>query len=77
MILLADGLAVFMALVSSLISAIIVLYSMGYISHYDYQNEYYLMVVLFLGAMMGLVFSGEPDPAVCLLGDHGASRAGG
>jgi len=55
----ADGLAVFMAAVSSLVSSIIVLYSMGYITHYENQNEYYLMVVLFLGAMMGLVFSGN------------------
>jgi NADH:ubiquinone oxidoreductase subunit 5 (subunit L)/multisubunit Na+/H+ antiporter MnhA subunit len=55
----ADSLAVFMAVVSSFISAIIVLYSFGYISHYKNQNEYYLMVVLFLGAMMGLVFSGN------------------
>jgi NADH:ubiquinone oxidoreductase subunit 5 (subunit L)/multisubunit Na+/H+ antiporter MnhA subunit len=55
----ADGLAVFMALVSSLVSAVIVLYSTDYISHYGNQNEYYLMVVLFLGAMMGLVFSGN------------------
>ena len=53
----ADGLAVFMAIVSTLISAIIVFYSFGYISHYENQNEYYLMVVLFLGGMMGLVFS--------------------
>jgi proton-translocating NADH-quinone oxidoreductase chain M len=53
----ADGLAVFMAIVSSLVSTIIVLYSTSYISHYAHQNEYYLMVVLFLGAMMGLVFS--------------------
>jgi NADH:ubiquinone oxidoreductase subunit 5 (subunit L)/multisubunit Na+/H+ antiporter MnhA subunit len=53
----ADKLAVFMALVSGLISAIIVFYSFGYISHYKNQNEYYLMVVLFFGAMMGLVFS--------------------
>ncbi|MFA5143091.1 MAG: NADH-quinone oxidoreductase subunit L [Candidatus Omnitrophota bacterium] len=53
----ADGLAVFMALVSSLVGAIIVLYSFGYISHYDNRNEYYLMVVLFLGSMMGLVYS--------------------
>jgi NADH:ubiquinone oxidoreductase subunit 5 (subunit L)/multisubunit Na+/H+ antiporter MnhA subunit len=50
-------LAVFMAVVSSLVGAIIVLYSFGYISHYTNQNEYYLMVVLFLGAMMGIVFS--------------------
>jgi proton-translocating NADH-quinone oxidoreductase chain N len=56
-ILVADGLAVFMAIVSSLISAIIVLYSFGYISHYENQNEYYSMVVLFLGAMMGIIFS--------------------
>ena len=56
-VLAADGLAVFMALVSSLVGAIIVLYSFAYISHYDNRNEYYLMVVLFLGAMMGLVYS--------------------
>jgi len=53
----ADGLAVFMACASSLISTIVVFYSFGYISHYENQNEYYLMVTLFLGAMMGLVFA--------------------
>lgn len=53
----ADGLAVFMALVSALVSAIIVLYSFTYISHYGNRNEYYLMIVLFIGAMMGLVYS--------------------
>lgn len=56
-VLYADGLAIFMAIVSVLISAIIIFYSFGYISHYENQDEYYLMVVLFLGAMMGLVFS--------------------
>ncbi len=55
----ADGLAIFMGCVSSLISAVIILYSFGYISHYENQNEYYLMVVLFFGSMMGLVFSGN------------------
>lgn len=53
----ADGLAVFMAVVSALISAIIVVYSFGYISPYENQGEYYLMVTLFFGAMMGLVYS--------------------
>jgi proton-translocating NADH-quinone oxidoreductase chain N len=53
----ADGLAVFMALVSSSVGAVIVVYSFGYIKHYENRNEYYLMVVLFLGSMMGLVFS--------------------
>jgi len=53
----ADPLAVFMAMTSSFIGLIIVLYSFGYISHYKNQNEYYLMVVLFLGSMMGIVYS--------------------
>lgn len=55
----ADSLAIFVAAFSSLISSIIVIYSFGYISHYENQNEYYSMVVLFFGAMMGLVFSGN------------------
>jgi NADH:ubiquinone oxidoreductase subunit 5 (subunit L)/multisubunit Na+/H+ antiporter MnhA subunit len=46
-----------MAMVSSLISGIIVFYSFGYISHYEYQSEYYSMVTLFLGSMLGLIFS--------------------
>lgn len=54
---LGDGLAVFMAMTSSLVASIIVFYSFGYVEHYENQNEYYLMVVLFIGAMMGLVFS--------------------
>ncbi|MFH1477613.1 MAG: NADH-quinone oxidoreductase subunit L [Verrucomicrobiota bacterium] len=53
----ADSLAVFMAIVSSLVGAVIVLYSFGYIRHYPWRNEYYFMVVLFLGAMMGLIFA--------------------
>ena len=53
----ADGLAVFMACVSSLVSSIIVFYSFSYISHYEHQSEYYLMVTLFLGSMIGLIFS--------------------
>jgi len=53
----ADKLAVFMALVSSIVGAVIVFYSTGYINHYENRNEYYFMVVLFLGSMMGIVFS--------------------
>ena len=53
----ADMLAVFMAAVSSFTSAVILVYSVDYISHYEDQTEYYTMVVLFLGSMMGLVFS--------------------
>ncbi|MFA5139895.1 MAG: NADH-quinone oxidoreductase subunit L [Elusimicrobiota bacterium] len=53
----ADPLAVFMAAVSALVGLFIVIYSLGYIAHYPNQTEYYVMVLLFLGSMMGLVFS--------------------
>jgi NADH:ubiquinone oxidoreductase subunit 5 (subunit L)/multisubunit Na+/H+ antiporter MnhA subunit len=54
---LADGLAVFMALASSFLGAIIVLYSFGYMSHGEHKGEYYMEVVLFIGAMMGITLS--------------------
>ncbi|PIS46887.1 MAG: peroxiredoxin family protein [Elusimicrobia bacterium CG08_land_8_20_14_0_20_51_18] len=57
LILTADMLSVFMAAISSFVSMIILIYSVDYISHYENQTEYYTMVVLFLGSMMGLVFS--------------------
>ncbi|MDR1726994.1 MAG: NADH-quinone oxidoreductase subunit L [Acidobacteriota bacterium] len=53
----ADKLAIFMALCSQTLGTIIILYSFGYIAHYEHRNEYYFMVVLFLAAMMGLIFS--------------------
>lgn len=53
----ADALAVFMAMTASLVASVIVLYSFGYMKEYENQNEYYMMVCLFIGAMMGLVFS--------------------
>jgi NADH:ubiquinone oxidoreductase subunit 5 (subunit L)/multisubunit Na+/H+ antiporter MnhA subunit len=56
-VLAADGLAVFMAIVSSFISAVILLYSFDYIKHYNNRNEYFFLVVLFLGAMLALSFS--------------------
>jgi NADH:ubiquinone oxidoreductase subunit 5 (subunit L)/multisubunit Na+/H+ antiporter MnhA subunit len=52
-----DSLAVFMAFTSSLIATLIAIYSLGYIEHSEHEPEYYFMVTLFLGAMMGLVFS--------------------
>ncbi|MBQ3864589.1 MAG: NADH-quinone oxidoreductase subunit L [Clostridia bacterium] len=53
----ADPLAVFMALTSCVVGMAIVIYSFGYMAHYDHLNEFYMMVVFFIGAMMGLVFS--------------------
>ncbi len=58
-ILVVDALSVLMSVVSSSIGALIVIYSLGYIHHEEHQNEYYLMVLLFIGAMMGLVYSGN------------------
>jgi NADH:ubiquinone oxidoreductase subunit 5 (subunit L)/multisubunit Na+/H+ antiporter MnhA subunit len=54
---LADGLAVFMAMASSFLGLIIVLYSYGYVTHAENQNEYYMEVVLFIGAMMGITLT--------------------
>ena len=53
----ADALAVFMAVVATLVAAVIVFYSFDYIGHHGWRNEYYFMAVLLLGATMGLVFS--------------------
>jgi NADH:ubiquinone oxidoreductase subunit 5 (subunit L)/multisubunit Na+/H+ antiporter MnhA subunit len=53
----ADGLSVFMALVSSLVAFLISLYSLEYMQEYEERGEFYFWMVLFLGSMMGLVFS--------------------
>ena len=53
----ADGLGVYVAATSSLVGLLIVLYSLGYMKEYPHQGEYYFLVILFLGAMMGLVLS--------------------
>ena len=58
-ILIVDPLSIFMACVSSFVGFLIVVYSLGYIHHEENQSEYYLMVLLFIGSMMGLVFSGN------------------
>src|SRR5512137_579632 len=57
LILIVDPLSVFMASVSSFVGFLIVVYSLGYVHKEENQSEYYLMVVLFIGAMMGLVYS--------------------
>lgn len=56
-VLVIDPLSIFMSIISSFIGFLIIIYSLGYIHHEDHQNEYYLMVILFIGSMMGLVFS--------------------
>jgi len=58
-VLIIDPLSIFMAIVSSFVGFLIIVYSIGYIRHEENQSEYYLLVVLFIGSMMGLVFSGN------------------
>lgn len=53
----ADPLASFMAFTSSLIGALIVIYSLQYMHRDSRAREYYFFVLLFIGAMMGLVYS--------------------
>ncbi|HTY44500.1 MAG TPA: NADH-quinone oxidoreductase subunit L [Patescibacteria group bacterium] len=53
----ADGLAVFMAAVSSFVAFLICVYSLDYMQHYAESGEFYFWMVLFVGAMMGLIFS--------------------
>ena len=53
----ADAFSVFMAVVSSFIGLLIIIYSFGYIKEHENQTEYYFYVTLFIGSMLGLVFS--------------------
>ena len=52
-----DGLGVYVATMAALIGLLIVVYSIGYMQEYAHLGEYYFLVLLFLGAMMGLVLS--------------------
>ncbi|MDD4938850.1 MAG: NADH-quinone oxidoreductase subunit L [Candidatus Omnitrophica bacterium] len=52
-----DGLSVFMAGVSSFVALLIGLYSLEYMKEYADKDEFYFWTLIFVGAMMGLVFS--------------------
>ncbi len=53
----ADPLASFMAFGSSLIGALIVIYSLEYMEDDKHPTGYYFFVQLFIGSMMGLAYS--------------------
>ncbi len=53
----ADGLAVFMAIVSSGVAFVISLYAGEYMAGYSSLKGFYFWMLLFVGSMMGLVFS--------------------
>ncbi len=53
----ADGLAVFMAIVSSLVAFVISIYAAQYMKDYPNKGTFYFWMVVFVGAMMGLIYS--------------------
>lgn len=54
-----DGLAAFLIVVVNFLGFLIVLYSQGYMRHENGQPRYYSLVLLFIGAMTGLVAAGN------------------
>jgi len=55
--LLSDGLSVFMAVVSSFVALLICVYSLEYMKEDQEREDFYFWTLLFVGAMMGLIFS--------------------
>ena len=66
-----DGLAAFLAAVVNSLGFLIVVYSQGYMGHEKGLPRYYALVLLFIGAMTGLVVCGQLCSTVHLLGDRG------
>lgn len=54
-----DGLAAFLAVVVNSLGFLIVVYSQGYMGHEKGLPRYYALVLLFIGAMTGLVLAGN------------------
>ena len=55
----ADGLGVFLAAVAAVIGALAVLFSVDYMKGDSQLGRYYFLVLFFIGAMTGLVLSGN------------------
>lgn len=53
----ADGLAIMIGFIASGIGVIIMSYSNGYMSHEEELTRYYQYLLLFMGSMIGMVFS--------------------
>ena len=56
---LVDGTSVLLAVLISFLSFLIVVYSTGYMKGEKGQSRYYSLVLLFVGAMLGLVMAGN------------------
>ena len=55
----ADSLAVFLAVIATTIGALTVIFSVGYMAGEAQLGRYYALVLAFIGAMCGLVLSGN------------------
>ncbi len=53
----ADGLALLMGLLISGIGTLIVIYGGAYLKGHPYRNRFFVYLMLFMGAMLGVVFS--------------------
>lgn len=54
-----DGLGVFLAAVATLIGSLAVIFSVAYMGAHPQLGRYYILVLLFIGAMAGLVLTGS------------------
>ncbi len=57
--LVADGLAVFLAAIATVVGSLAVLFSVDYMRGAQQVGRYYALILLFIGAMCGLVLSGS------------------
>jgi multicomponent Na+:H+ antiporter subunit A len=54
-----DGLSVLFGLIISFIGFLIMLYASAYFHHNEYVGRFYMIILLFMGAMLGVVLSGN------------------
>ena len=59
LVIMIDGVSVFVANIVSFISALVVIYSKDYMAHEEGLTRYYFFINLFIGAMLGLVMAGN------------------
>jgi NADH-quinone oxidoreductase subunit L len=54
-----DGLGLNLAAIAAVVGSLTVIYSAAYMQHGEQLNRYYALVLIFIGAMVGLVLSGS------------------
>ncbi len=57
--LVSDGLGLNLAAIAAVVGSLTVIYSAAYMQHGEQLNRYYALVLIFIGAMVGLVLSGS------------------